>query len=613
MEFILGCNYWASNAGADMWRHFDADVIKEDLRVLSENGVTHMRVFPNWRDFQPVMPLFQGRGVLNDYCLEGDIPTDNPYYLDSKMMERFAWFLDTCKEYNIKLIVGLITGWMSGRLYVPSALYGKNVICDPTAIYFEQLFIKGFVSAFKSHDAIYAWDLGNECNCMGDADRIHAVNWTATIANAIRAEDPTRPVVSGMHSIEVDRNKAWQIKDQAMFNDILTTHPYPFWCSHTRNDNTLSLRTTMHATAQNKYYSECGGKPCLAEEIGTMGPMLSSNDAAAKFMRTNLFSLWSNDSVGAMWWCAHEQTMLTAFPYSTNMVEVELGLLNADRSPKPVMLEIKKFHEFLEKINFTLPAARTDAVCLLTQDQRQWGVCFTSHILARQAGLNLRFAYADDGIPEANTYLLPSINYVTVMNSARYKLLKERVKNGATLYISMNNGVLSEFEALTGMRVLDSYESPTSRTFIFEGKEFSLTAKRIYTLESVGAKVLASDNAGNPVICEYAYGKGKVVYVNFPLEENLIDGHDMFDGNEHLIYKSIFADLIDAYPVKITGENVFTTLHEDSGRIYAVSVNHSDKDAEINIDCGEYKLARVIYGSDSKVGAFDAAVFEFVK
>ena len=35
-----------------------------------------MRVFPNWRDFQPVMPQLAGRGHLNSYCLEEDVTPD---------------------------------------------------------------------------------------------------------------------------------------------------------------------------------------------------------------------------------------------------------------------------------------------------------------------------------------------------------------------------------------------------------------------------------------------------------------------------------------------------------------------------------------------------------
>ena len=44
MEFILGCNDWASNAGADMWRDFDVECIDKDVKILSENGVNYVRV-----------------------------------------------------------------------------------------------------------------------------------------------------------------------------------------------------------------------------------------------------------------------------------------------------------------------------------------------------------------------------------------------------------------------------------------------------------------------------------------------------------------------------------------------------------------------------------------
>jgi len=614
MDFILGCNYWASNAGADMWRSYDADVIREDLKALSSYGVEYMRVFPNWRDFQPVMPQLAGRGQLNSYCLEGDVMPDNPYYLDRVMLDRFSEFLDICDEFGIKVVVGLITGWMSGRMYVPSALYGKNALTDPTALYFEQLFIRGFVSEFKSRDTIFAWDLGNECNCMADADHVQAQNWTATIANAIRAEDNSRSIVSGMHGIEVAPHESWQIRDQAMWNDILTTHPYPYWCAHTRNDAILSLRTTMHATAQNKYYSECGGKPCMAEELGTMGPMLSSNEAAARFLRVNLFSLWANGSLGMMWWCGHDQTMLSDFPYSENMVEVELGLLNADRSPKPVIMEIKRFSEVLKSLDFKLPQAQTDAVCILTHGQRQWGVCYASHILSRQAGYNLRFCYADDGIPASDVYLMPSVNGINIMNSARYKELKKRVYEGAELYISLDNGVLSEFESLTGMRITDSYESPRCGAFDFNGERFSFKTKRTYLMKSVGAEVLTADNDGNPVISVYGYGKGKVILLNYPLEDNMIDGHDAFYGAEYKLYSLILESRRSIQPVNVTGKGVFSTLHKDleSGKLYIVAVNHSGEASPITVESENYTFSRALYGDRETVGAYDAAVLEFV-
>ena len=615
MEFILGCNYWASNAGADMWRFFDAEVVKKDIKTLSEYGVKHIRVFPNWRDFQPVAPVLAEHGKHADYCLVGDRAPENPYYLDETMLSHFEVFLDICDEYGIKVIVGLITGWMSGRLYIPPALYGKNVLTDPLAQYFEQLFIKGFISRFKSREVIYAWDLGNECNSMGDADRINAANWTAMMGNAIKAEDPTREIISGMHGLGVDRgDKSWWITDQAMYTDMLTTHPYPYWSRHTDVDDVMSIRTTMHATAETKLYAEIGNKPCMAEETGTMGPMICSNENAANFIRANMFSLWSNDATGLMWWCAHEQTMLSAYPYSENMVELELGMLDKDHNPKPVIKEMKKFSEFLKTVDFEIGEAQKDAVCLLTHGQDQWGVGYMTHILMRQAGLNCKFAFVDGGIPEAPLYLLPSVNGHLVMNKKHYEDLRAKVYAGADLYISMDNGVLAEFESLTGLKPIDSSKHRENSSLTIDGVTVDFFRDRNFIMESVGAEVLAYDNYNNPVISVYKYGKGRVFYVNFPLESNMIYESEATEKGRATIYKKLFENYIDKLPVKTNAENVVMTYHPTDNGVIVVIVNHSLEDKKLALDIKpEYKIKKIYYGEADKINAFDACVILFEK
>ena len=52
--FIIGANYWASHAGPAMWSDWRADIVEQDFRKLSENGIKMLRVFPNWKDFQPI-------------------------------------------------------------------------------------------------------------------------------------------------------------------------------------------------------------------------------------------------------------------------------------------------------------------------------------------------------------------------------------------------------------------------------------------------------------------------------------------------------------------------------------------------------------------------------
>lgn len=621
MEFILGCNYWASDSGTDMWRTFNISAIKKDLSILSEYGIKHIRVFPNWRDFQPVMPLMGGAMSLYSYCMEGEKPKTNPYYLDDTMMDRFAEFLDICEEYNIKVIVGLITGWMSGRMFVPPVLYQSNIIKDPLAQYFQQLFIKGFVSRFKSSKVILAWDLGNECNCMSPTDRTGALNWTSMIANAIKAEDNTRPIISGMHSLDVERNKTWRIEDQAMFTDMLTTHPYPLWCEHTRIDKALSLRTTMHAAAQTKLYAEIGGKPCMAEEIGTMGPMFCSDENAASFFRLNLFSLWANNSSGVMWWCANDQTILKSFPYSENMVELELGMLYNDHTPKPVLHEMKKFSEFLDKKDFELPKAEVDAVCVLTDNQRQWGLAYMTYILLKKVGLNCSFAYADSDrvfgddeneLPNSPLYILPSISGTTVMKKKRYDALKRRVYDGADIYMSMDNGCLAEFEEFTGLSVEDSYECNEKNSLTLGDEEIEFERHRTFILKSVGAEVIAYDKDNNPSITVNRYGKGRVFFVNFPLEDNLIDKHNAFDGNIHLIYKKLFGEYAKRHPITVLNENMAVTYHKADKGVIAVLINHSDKPCNLKyIWNGNWEIKKVHYGRTEEIKPYDACIIEF--
>jgi endo-1,4-beta-mannosidase len=240
--FVTGCNYWASHAGTAMWRDWRPDVVTHDLKRLSDAGLQVLRVFPLWPDFQPLTQLGTGYGAVEVRHGETALPDDEAGRagVSAEAMAHFAEFADLAAQNNHKLIVGLLTGWMSGRLFVPPALAGRNVLTDPLALMWETRFVQHFVRALRDHPAVLAWDLGNECNCMGPATREQAWAWTSAIVNAIHVEDPRRPVVSGMHSLLPGPKAEWRIQDQGELTDVLTTHPYPYFTPYCEQNPSLA-------------------------------------------------------------------------------------------------------------------------------------------------------------------------------------------------------------------------------------------------------------------------------------------------------------------------------------------------------------------------------------
>ncbi len=237
---ITGCNYWASHAGIRMWSDWREEVVREDFRKIASAGISVVRTFPLWPEFQPLTLLRSAAGHCRELTF-GDFPLPPTEAgragVDETMVERLLRLLDLAEEAGLKVELGLVTGWMSGRLFVPPAFEGCNVLTDPLAIRWQVRFVRYLVRRSKDHPAVACWSPGNECNCLGHADRHQAWVWCDIIAAAIRREDPARPVSGGMHSLAPAADAGfeavdWSIQDHGELFDRVNTHPYPLFTPH---------------------------------------------------------------------------------------------------------------------------------------------------------------------------------------------------------------------------------------------------------------------------------------------------------------------------------------------------------------------------------------------
>ena len=163
------------------------------------------------------------------------------------------------------------------------------------------------------------------------------------------------------------------------------------------------------------------------------------------------------------------------------------------------------------------------------------------------------------------------------------------------------------------MRVLDSYETPSNHWVTVNGKEIRYQNQRYFKLGATRAEVLVLDNEGNPAITKASYGKGTVTCVAFPLEDNLIDGHDAFSDEHYEIYKYILKDVYTSCGVELTGDELYTTYHSDGDKLYTVTVNHYGEKKQANIKLDGYKLEAIRYGNPDCINPYDALVLEFKK
>lgn len=540
----IGANYWASHAGPFMWRDWDPIVVQRDLDLLV--GLDSLRVFPLWPDFQPIHCLRRDNGIPVEFR-HGEKPLSNRSGVSEQMLDRFEWLADQAYRRELGLIVGLITGWMSGRLFVPPALDGLNPITDASSIIWQTRFIHAFVERFRRHPAIRAWDLGNECNCMGQATREQAWVWTATMANTIRQADPSRPIISGMHSLSVDPRQPWSIQDQAELTDYLTTHPYPLFTPHCNRESLSTIRPLLHATAETALYGDLSGKPAFVEEVGNFGPAFCDEQVGADIARANLFSLWAHDGRAALWWCAYDQTHLERAPHDWIPMERQLGLVRDDGGFKPVLIEMQKTRDAVRSIGRLAPRQR-DAVCILTAGQDQWGAAYTAFILAKQAGFDLQFHYGDVPLPDAQLYLLPSVRGLSPLSRRMEMALKARVEAGATLYVSIDDAILNEISSMSGLRVLTRFQRAEECRFQFLNTKYTLSASTQFEFALESAETLAIDQHDQPVFAVSPCGQGKVYSLTVPIETELARKSGAFDPKHELpfwkIYRQIGGDCL---------------------------------------------------------------------
>jgi endo-1,4-beta-mannosidase len=229
--FILGVNYWPRRTAMYWWSNFNADEVREEFAVIRDLGMSVVRIFLLWDDWQPT-----------------------PTTVSKDCLHNLGSVLDIAHENNLGLDITLFTGQMTGPNWTPGWLRDGNAsleqprqlvsggqlvdgwyrsyFVDKEALEAQRLLLTTVVTEYCDHPAIWMWNLGNEPDLFAVApDRQTGSAWVDEMTSLIKSIDKKHPVTCGLHSASLLTYTALRVDDTFKTTDIPVMHSYPMYMS----------------------------------------------------------------------------------------------------------------------------------------------------------------------------------------------------------------------------------------------------------------------------------------------------------------------------------------------------------------------------------------------
>ena len=280
-----------------------------------------------------------------------------------------------------------------------------------------------------------------------------------------------------------------------------------------------TIRNAFHAATETRLYADLGGAPAFIEEAGTLGPSFAGETRVAGYVRNMLWNAYAHHCHGLLWWCAFHQDHLEQTPYDWCAMERELGMFSADGTPGAALRELSSFRRMLEENRVAaLPEFRRNAVMILTPGQDRWTVAQAGFLLAKQANFDITFADGNGEIPESDFYILPSIAGNEGIPARNYRKLLARVRAGAVLLVTCDDGILQPFNEEFGVDVDYRARSGQEVHVRFADLDARVVPSCCIRLLNRRAEVLAEDDDHSPVFCTCNCGAGRLLYCTIPIE-----------------------------------------------------------------------------------------------
>jgi endo-1,4-beta-mannosidase len=601
-----------------MWRSYDPAVVREELRVLREHGLTMTRSFFFWPDFMP-----------------------EPDAVDEKMAARFGDFLDRHAEQRMSTVPTFIVGHMSGQNWDPAWRAGRDLYADVWMVGRQAWFAGELVRRFGSHPAVAGWLVSNEMPLYGgdQASPETVAAWAQIMRDAVRAAGGRQPfsLGDGAWGIEATgRENGFRLADVARLCDFLGPHVYPAGDDRVRQHYAAAWQCELAGTF---------GRPVVLEEFGVSSDF-ASEDNAARYYRHVLYNSLLAGAAGWIAWNNTDFDRPGQDPYRHHAFEQHFGLTDAAGQPKATLREMRAFAATLDAIEAGR-CARTDAdAALIVPGYLDTSYPFTdpadrpriarslaqAYVSARLADLPVALTRETGGLAgdgpsdprsDARLYLAPSVQRMLAPTGAA---LERLAAGGACVYVSYSAGDsrshrgpwYGRLNEMFGVRhrldvgMGDPVEDNAVRLTLRQDLgglaagstlTFAVTGNQVFLpVEPAGAEVLATDARGRPALLLRRTGSGSIVLCTYPVERMAALTPRVNPDDTVTLYDALARHARVRRPVTVADPRVACdTLIRDDGALFAVLASHAAEALTVTPALGGGELT-TLDGEDTAEG-----------
>lgn len=129
-------------------------------------------------------------------------------------------------------------------------------------------------------------------------------------------------------------------------------------------------------------------------------------------------------------------------------------------------------------------------------------------------------------------------------------------------------------------------------------------------MEATRAEVLLSDENENPLFGVAQYGKGKIFFLNFPVEEMLLTEEKGLDKAYYRFYQAAAGDIWKTKGIHKNNPYVGITFHRGKDRDYIVLVNYTAEEQKpgLSVDSLVCPDVTVLRGSREAIEPYGAVI-----